>query len=173
MALWRRVAGPPVRERHRDEPSPPVVPAAGTPTAPESEAVHEPAKVLRIAGMVTRLLAEVRDAPLDEAGRRRLREIHDESITELASVLSPDLAGEVSRMSLPLDGAVPSGAELRVAQAQLAGWLQGLIHGIQAAILVQQVDAQEELARLRRPGGDPGIPSPVERPPSPYPGAYL
>ncbi len=96
------------------------------------ESVEQPAKVMRIGSMVKQLLDEVRAAPLDEASRTRLREIHEQSIRELAGALSPDLAAELDRMALPFDEAVPSEAELRVAQAQLVGWLEGLFHGIQA-----------------------------------------
>jgi hypothetical protein len=131
--------------------------------------VEEPAKVMRIGGMVKRLLDEVRDAPLDEAARTRLAEIHERSIHELEDGLSPDLVDELHRITLPFsDDSAPSDAELRVAQAQLVGWLEGLFHGIQTALVAQQMAAQAQLSQMRRalpPGsgafgpGGPGGPT--------------
>ncbi len=125
-----------------------------------AEAVQEPAKVMRIGSMVKQLLDEVRSAPLDEAGRSRLREIYEQSIRELASALSPDLAQELDRMALPFDDTTPSEAELRIAQAQLVGWLEGLFHGIQATLLAQQMAARAQLDQMRHrelpPGTGPG-----------------
>lgn len=131
--------------------------------------VEEPAKVMRIGGMIKRLLEEVRDAPLDEAARTRLAEIHGRSIHELADGLSPDLVDELHRITLPFsDDSAPSDAELRVAQAQLVGWLEGLFHGIQTALVAQQMAAQAQLSQMRRalpPGtgafgpGGPGGPT--------------
>ena len=113
--------------------------------------VEEPAKVMRIGGMVKRLLDEVRDAPLDEAARTRLAEIHERSIRELEDGLSPDLVDELHRITLPFsDDSAPSDAELRVAQAQLVGWLEGLFHGIQTALVAQQMAAQAQLSQMRR-----------------------
>ncbi|GGM44815.1 bacterial proteasome activator family protein [Promicromonospora citrea] len=133
--------------------------------------VEEPAKVMRIGGMIKRLLDEVRDAPLDEAARTRLAEIHERSIHELEDGLSPDLVEELHRITLPFsDESAPSDAELRVAQAQLVGWLEGLFHGIQTALVAQQMAAQAQLSQMRRalppgtaafgPGGPggPGMP---------------
>jgi hypothetical protein len=138
-----------------------------------SEAVEEPAKVMRIAQMVTELLEEVRHASLDEAGRARLRQIYEQSVRELATTLSPDLVQELDRMARPFDTPSPSDAELRVAQAQLVGWLEGLFHGIQAAIFAQQVEAQMQLEQMRRqslpPGFGPKAPSGAQ----PSTGAYL
>ena len=136
-------------------PQPTVVVGAVQPEA--GEAVPSPAKVMRIGAMVRQLLEEVRLAPLDEAGRTRMREIYDISIRELASGLSPDLAAELGRVALPFQASTPSEAELRVAQAQLVGWLEGLFHGIQAALFAQQVAARNQLEELRRralPGGE-------------------
>lgn len=113
-----------------------------------SESVQEPAKVMRIAIMVRQLLEELRGAGLDEGGRSRLRKIHEQSIKELASTLSPDLAEELDRMIRPFRNPSPTEAELRVAQAQLVGWLEGLFRGIQAAIFAQQIDAQLQLEKL-------------------------
>jgi Protein of unknown function (DUF2587) len=131
----------------------------GAPIEEGSETVEQPAKVMRIGSMIKQLLEEVRQAPLDEASRGRLREIYDTSIDELASGLSPDLRAELSRVALPFgDDAVPSEGELRVAQAQLVGWLEGLFHGIQATLFAQQMQARAQLEEMRRrslpPGGD-------------------
>ena len=116
------------------------------------ESVAEPAKVMRIGAMVKELLEEVRRAPLDEKGRARLREIHETSIRELAEGLSPDLKDELARFSLPFDDKAPTEAELRIAQAQLVGWLEGLFHGIQAALFAQQMAARAQLEELQRRG---------------------
>jgi hypothetical protein len=117
---------------------------------PEEETVSSPAKVLRIGSMIKQLLDEVRRAPLDEAGRARLREIHESSIKELAEGLSPDLQEELGRLSLPFESDTPSEAELRIAQAQLVGWLEGLFHGIQATLFAQQMAARAQLDELHR-----------------------
>jgi hypothetical protein len=123
----------------------------GAPIEEGSETVEQPAKVMRIGSMIKQLLEEVRQAPLDEASRGRLREIYDTSIDELASGLSPDLRAELSRVALPFgDDAVPSEGELRVAQAQLVGWLEGLFHGIQATLFAQQMQARAQLEEMRR-----------------------
>lgn len=123
-------------------------------------AVIEPAKVMRIGSMVKQLLDEVRQAPLDDASRERLAEIYERSVTELASALSPDLQEELHSLALPFDdGEVPSDAELRIAQAQLVGWLEGLFHGIQATLFAQQFAARQQLEQLRQlPQGGPGVP---------------
>ena len=120
------------------------------------EAVEQPAKVMRIGSMVKQLLDEVRAAPLDEQSRIRLREIYELSVHELADSLSPDLAHELDRMTLPFDDRVPSEAELRIAQAQLVGWLEGLFHGIQATLVAQQMAARAQLEEMRRRGLPPG-----------------
>jgi len=114
-----------------------------------TEAVTSPGKVMRIGTMVRQLLEEVRRAPLDEAGRTRMREIYDTSLRELSGGLSPDLAAELGRMALPLGDDAPSEAELRVAQAQLVGWLEGLFQGIQATLFAQQMAARNQLAEMR------------------------
>ncbi|PZS22523.1 MAG: hypothetical protein DLM54_02845 [Acidimicrobiales bacterium] len=120
--------------------------------ASSGESIEQPAKVLRIGSMTKQLLEEVRQAPLDEASRSRLREIYETSVRELTSGLSPDLAAELDRVALPFDSATPSEAELRVAQAQLVGWLEGLFHGIQAALFAQQASAHNQLEEMRRRG---------------------
>jgi hypothetical protein len=123
--------------------------------------VEQPAKVMRIGSMIKQLLEEVRAAPLDEAGRQRLTEIHRRSITELEDGLAPELRDELERLSLPFDpGHTPSEAELRIAQAQLVGWLEGLFHGIQAALVAQQMAARLQLEQMRggpRPALPPGL----------------
>jgi proteasome activator-like protein len=118
--------------------------------------VEQPAKVMRIGTMIKQLLEEVRAAPLDEAGRARLREIHESSIRELEEGLAPELRDELERLTIPFGGEVPSEAELRIAQAQLVGWLEGLFHGIQTAIMAQQMAARAQLEELRRRALPPG-----------------
>ena len=127
------------------------------------EAIEQPAKVMRVGTMMKQLLDEVRQASLDESSRDRLREIYATSIEELGSALSPDLSEELDRLILPFpEEHPPSQAELQVAKAQLVGWLEGLIQGIQAALFAQQVSAQQQLANIRaelppgapRPGGE-------------------
>lgn len=117
--------------------------------SPISDLVEQPAKVMRIGGMIRQLLEEVKAAPLDEASRARLRDIYDQSIKELEDGLAPELVEELERLSLPFDTEAPSEAELRIAQAQLVGWLEGLFHGIQAALYAQQVAAQSQLHNIR------------------------
>jgi hypothetical protein len=122
-----------------------------------ADLVEQPAKVMRIGSMIKQLLEEVRSAPLDEAGRTRLAEIHRRSITELEQGLAPELIEELERITLPFNDKAPSDAELRIAQAQLVGWLEGLFHGIQAALFAQQMAAQQQLQNMRRalPPGHP------------------
>ena len=113
--------------------------------------VEQPAKVMRVGSMIKQLLEEVRSAPLDEAGRQRLKEIHARSIAELEDGLAPELRDELERLSLPFAGdSAPSESELRIAQAQLVGWLEGLFHGIQAALMAQQMAARVQLEQMRR-----------------------
>ena len=135
--------------------------------------VEEPAKVMRIGTMIKQLLEEVRAAPLDEASRNRLRDIHAASIRELEDGLSPDLREELERITLPFsEGETPSDAELRIAQAQLVGWLEGLFHGIQTALFAQQMAARAQLEEMRRkalPGGQ----SPAQPDLRPGGGQYL
>ena len=137
-----------------------------------ADAIGEPAKVMRIGTMIKQLLEEVRAAPLDDASRGRLRDIHRTSIHELEEGLAPELRDELERLTLPFtEDVVPSDAELRIAQAQLVGWLEGLFHGIQTAIYAQQVSARAQFEQMRRalpgrqsqgmpPGmaGQPGMP---------------
>ncbi|MER5883953.1 bacterial proteasome activator family protein [Streptomyces sp. NPDC001941] len=118
---------------------------------PVTEMVEQPAKVMRIGSMIKQLLEEVRAAPLDEASRVRLKEIHASSVKELEDGLAPELVEELERLSLPFtDEAIPSEAELRIAQAQLVGWLEGLFHGIQTALFAQQMAARAQLEQMRR-----------------------
>ena len=132
-----------------------------------TELVEQPAKVMRIGNMIRQLLAEVKSAPLDEASRQRLRAIHETSISELKDGLSPELAEELERITLPFtDDATPSEDELRIAQAQLVGWLEGLFHGIQTALFAQQMAARAQLEQMRRalpPGHTPQVPPPEGR----------
>ncbi|WP_433465665.1 bacterial proteasome activator family protein [Spirillospora sp. CA-142024] len=116
-----------------------------------TDMVEQPAKVMRIGGMIRQLLEEVKAAPLDEASRARLREIHKSSIKELEDGLAPELVEELERLSLPFtEGVVPSESELRIAQAQLVGWLEGLFHGIQTTLFAQQMAARAQLEQMRR-----------------------
>jgi hypothetical protein len=142
-------------------------PAAATEERESGESVEQPGKVMRIGSMIKQLLEEVRQAPLDDASRQRLQEIYETSVNELAEALSPDLRDELHRMVSPFrNGEVPSESELRVAQAQLVGWLEGLFHGIQATLFAQQVAARAQLEEMRRRS----LPAGPE--PSP-PGTYL
>ena len=135
---------------------------ASEPRRGPADLVEQPAKVMRIGSMVKQLLEEVRSSPLDEQGRARLAEVHRRSIRELEDGLAPELVEELERISLPFTDDAPSDAELRIAQAQLVDWLEGLFHGIQAALFAQQAAAQQQLAQMRQlPGGPagPGAPS--------------
>ena len=138
---------------------------------PLMETVTEPAKVMRIGSMVKQLLEEVRGQPLDEASRERLAEIYERSIVELSQALSPDLQEELHMLTLPFkEGEIPSESELRVAKAQLVGWLEGLFHDIQATLFAQQIAARQQLEQMRQlpPGMMQGHPEQGERP-----GTYL
>jgi hypothetical protein len=118
--------------------------------AADEETVSEPAKLMRIGSMIKQLLEEVRQAPIDEATRSRLREIYETSVKELSEGLSTDLQDELSRLALPFEEAVPSESELRIAKAQLVGWLEGLFHGIQATLVAQQMAARAQLQEIRQ-----------------------
>ena len=141
-----------------------------------TELVEQPAKVMRIGGMIRQLLEEVKAAPLDEASRNRLRDIHAASITELEAGLAPELIEELHRLSLPFtEDVTPSEGELRIAQAQLVGWLEGLFHGLQTAIYAQQMAARAQFEQMRRGlpaghGGQPGQPGAGGEEPGPTPG---
>jgi hypothetical protein len=115
-----------------------------------SDAVIEPGKVMRIGSMIKTLLEEARSATLDQSGRERLAEIYERSIVELAGALSPDLQEELRMLTLPFDGDAPSESELRIAHAQLVGWLEGLFHGIQATLFAQQMAARQQFDQMRR-----------------------
>lgn len=128
----------------------PVQPEVVHENEPGDETISQPSKLIRIASMTRATLDEVRQAPLDEAGRRRLLSIYRRSLDELKEVLSPDLREELNDVFQPLTAEVPSESELRVAQAQLVGWLEGLFHGIQASLWSQQVAAQAQLAQVRQ-----------------------
>jgi hypothetical protein len=142
--------------------------------------VEEPAKVMRIGSMIRQLLDEVKAAPLDEPGRKRLAQVLHTSLTELKDGLAPELDEELDRLVQPFDQSTPTESELRIAQAQLVGWLEGLFHGIQTAIYAQQMAARAQLEQMRRalpPGVMPGQPqpSPDEEPAqhNPRGGMYL
>ncbi|OBI42741.1 hypothetical protein A5707_06050 [Mycobacterium kyorinense] len=122
-----------------------------------TDLVEQPAKVMRIGTMIKQLLEEVRAAPLDEASRNRLREIHATSIRELEEGLAPELRDELDRLTLPFSNETPSDAELRIAQAQLVGWLEGLFHGIQTALFAQQMAARAQLEQMRQGALPPGM----------------
>ena len=138
----------------------PVGPDAEQAPIPATDTITEPAKLLRIASMVRELLEETRQTSLDEPGRKRLAEIYGRSVGELAGILSEDLREELASLAPPSDDGVPTESELRVAQAQLVGWLEGLFHGIQAAMFAQQAAARQQFEELRRrglPGQDQGM----------------
>ena len=142
----------------------------------EGDAVTSPAKVMRIGSMVKALLEEVRTAPLDEPSRERLAEIYERSVVELSEALSPDLQEELKTLALPFqDGTVPSEGEIRVAKAQLVGWLEGLFHGIQATLFAQQLAARQQLEQMRQL--PPGVALPPDLRPGQVPdehtGTYL
>jgi len=159
-----------------DEPDVVIIGSDGTPRTPGTsgpdqdagegggernitELVEQPAKVMRIGSMIRQLLEEVKSAPLDDASRTRLADIYSASIKELEDGLAPELVDELERLSLPFSSDAPSDAELRIAQAQLVGWLEGLFHGIQTAIYAQQMAARAQLEQMRRalpPGAMPG-----------------
>ncbi|MEU4320540.1 bacterial proteasome activator family protein [Nocardia fluminea] len=123
-----------------------------------TDMVEQPAKVMRIGTMIKQLLEEVRAAPLDDASRSRLKEIHKSSVRELEQGLAPELREELERLTLPFtDDSVPSDAELRIAQAQLVGWLEGLFHGIQTALFAQQMAARAQLEQMRQGALPPGM----------------
>ena len=155
----------------------PVAPELVDPTAEASEdepaknSVDEPARVMRVGTMIRQLLDEVRQTTLDEPSRDRLREIYETSIKEIADSVSPDLRDELDRLALPFGEGTPTDAELRIAQAQLVGWLEGLFHGIQATLFAQQMAARNQLEDMRRqlPPGADGMP----QDPSPGGGTYL
>jgi hypothetical protein len=141
---------------------------------PLTEMVEKPAKVMRIGSMIRQLLEEVRAAPLDEKSRARLKEIHTTSIKELEDGLDPELVNELERLSLPFtEDELPSESELRVAQAQLVGWLEGLFHGIQTMLAVQQMAARAQLEQMRRALPPGMLPPEQEQPQHPTSGPYL
>ena len=154
-------------------PQPPEVVGPPKPGDEGSESITQPSKLLRIASMVRELLEETRQASLDEPGRARLRQIYERAVGELTEVLSPDLREELETLAPPMSG-VPTDAEIRVAQAQLVGWLEGLFHGIQAALFAQQAAARAQFEELRRRGLPAGQAPGGENPPGPdMRGQYL
>lgn len=162
---------PATRHGESTDPQVVIVSASGRSTGtddatdgtPLTDLVEQPAKVMRIGSMIKQLLEEVREAPLDEASRSRLKAIHHASVVELEKGLAPELVQELERLSLPFtENSVPTDAELRIAQAQLVGWLEGLFHGIQTALFAQQVAARAQLEQMRKalPPGAADAPNP-------------
>jgi hypothetical protein len=155
----------------------PAIPVEAQQPPAQEEAITQPAKLLRIASMVRELLEQTRQASLDEPGRKRLADIYSRAVGELAEVLSPDLRDELGQLAPPIDS-MPTEAELRVAQAQLVGWLEGLFHGIQAAMFAQQAAAQAQFQELQRRGlmaqnPPPGAPGEPDAQDPRRPGQYL
>jgi hypothetical protein len=137
-------------------------------SVPADETVTEPAKVMRIGSMIKQLLDEVHSSNLDSPSRERLAEIYERSIVELGTALSPDLTEELRSLALPFrEGTVPTDSELRVAKAQLVGWLEGLFHGIQATLFAQQLAARQQLEQMRQ------LPGTVVAQQAERPGTYL
>ena len=159
----------------RPEEAAPVEVIPGDQPAPRPEpveTVEQPAKVMRIATMIKQLLDEARQAPLDEASRSRLHDIYETSVEELGKGLSADLREELDRVTPPFgEQATPTESELRIAQAQLVGWLEGLFHGIQATMFAQQMASRAQLEEMHRRGLPPPVPD-TRRAPSGPPG-YL
>jgi hypothetical protein len=155
-----------------EDPKTPIIDVAPDGSAPADAApepgdatgvndlIEHPAKVIRIGMMIKQLLEEVRAAPLDDLSRNRLKEIHEASITELSEGLSPDLRDELARLTLPFEAGTPTDAELRIAHAQLVGWLDGLFHGLQTALAAQQMAARAQLEELSRRALPPGVGGP-------------
>ena len=168
MTQSREVQGIVVAPDGSERQAPPDEPASQPDGAQSiTDLVEQPAKVMRIGSMIRQLLEEVKAAPLDLASRQRLREIHQSSIKELEQGLAPELVEELERLNLPFTEETPSDAELRIAQAQLVGWLEGLFHGIQTVIYAQQMAARAQLEQMRRalPGGmPPGQPPAGDQP---------
>ena len=150
-----------------------AVPQGGGGGTQAQEQVSRPTKLIRIASMVRNMLEEVRRAPIDDSGRRALREIHERSIHELEDVLSPDLKEELCEVVLPFQGDAPSESEIRLAQAQLVGWLEGLFQGIQATLFTQQMAAQGQMEEMRRRALESGQPPPPGSQPPPPGSGYL
>ncbi|HEX6263054.1 MAG TPA: proteasome activator [Actinomycetota bacterium] len=148
-----------------------IVPGMTKDEDDSQEIVEHPAKLLRIASMIRELLEEARHSSLDEGGRKRLQEIYDRALVELKDVLTEDLRRELDALAIPFTD-TPSESEIRVAQAQLVGWLEGLFHGIQAALWAQQMQARQQLEEMRRRGLPSGLPGQPQQGQSP-PGQYL
>ena len=152
-----------------------VLPTEEQPDAAPNETITEPGKVMRIGSMVKQLLEEVRSGSLDEPSRERLAEIYERSVAELSEAMSPDLQEELRTLALPFtDDHVPSESELRIAKAQLVGWLEGLFHGIQATLFAQQLAARQQLEQMRQLPPVAMVPGGPQQPQVPdRPGTYL
>ena len=160
----------PPQEQQEEQASPEAEVVGGQPMG---DFIQHPAKLLRIASMVRELLEEVRQSEMDESGRKRLMEVYERSVEELRDSLSEDLRRELENLAIPFEG-VPSEAEIRVAQAQLVGWLEGLFHGIQAALWTQHMQARAQLDEMRRRSLPSGQQLPPGQPGQPGgPGQYL
>jgi len=146
-----------------------ILPGAGQQQGeqPTGEFIQQPAKLMRIAAMIKELLGEVRESSLDDAGRKRLHEVYERALNALRESLSEELQQELSNLTLPLGGS-PSQSEIRIAQAQLVGWLEGLFHGIQAALWSQQMAARAQLEQMGRRGLPPGPEDDGQRRPGNY-----
>ncbi len=130
----------------------PLQPQVVDETAEDDEGTYvtEPSKLIRIASMTRAMLDEVRQAPLDDQGRVRLLGIYRASLDQLRDALSEDLREELATIFQPLEEATASESELRIVQAQLVGWLEGLFHGIQASLWSQQAAATAQLEEMNR-----------------------
>jgi hypothetical protein len=134
-----------------------AVELVGDDEADRGAAIHEPGRLMRIALMLREMQEEVRRAATDEAGRERLRAVHERAVEQLCSALSGDLREELNTLTLPFEEATPTESEILIAQAQLIGWLEGLFQGIQAAIMNQQMQARQQLSDMRGRGLPPGL----------------
>jgi len=172
MTYDPNAASGPIIEAFPPGAEPAIADPQGAGSEDSVESIEHPGKVMRIGSMIKQLLDEVHQAELDPPSRARMKEVYEISVRELADTLSPDLKAELGRLALPFESDEPTDAELRVAQAQLVGWLEGLFHGIQATLFAQQMAAQSQLEQMRRSSLPPG-----ERPPGeerrPGSGAYL
>ncbi len=146
----------PIIDLAPERPEPADTQTEQSPETGVNDLIEHPAKVIRIGMMIKQLLEEVRAAPLDDLSRNRLKEIHEASIAELSEGLSPDLREELARLTLPFQGGTPTDSELRIAHAQLVGWLDGLFHGLQTALAAQQMAARAQLEELSRRALPPG-----------------
>lgn len=120
------------------------------------EIVAAPTTVIRIASVLRRALEEVRAAPLDAAGRARIGALLQTCVAELQRCLDPTLHAELLRLAGSVEwNDDTSDGELRIAEAALMGWLEGLLEGIEAtwsAQLAAAVRGQQRESRGVLPG---------------------